>query len=511
MISRFYLEEYLSFKQIDLDFKKGLVVFTGPSGAGKSVLMSSLLALFASTETKAVMSEVVIENLNLSNENFSIDKDDDIVIKQTTTSKTRYLLNNQTISKKNLKEFTSDFTSHLHLKDTSDFDSSKLISFLDFLGSKNSIEYKNLLEDFKLQYQELKIMQIKLNKILKDESELEDLIEFAKFEIDKIEKLNPRIDEYDELKTIKDNLSKKDKVQNILDEAMPFLNNTHKISSALQLLEINSEFFDDAVNEVNNIFEKFNDSITSMDDMDIENVLDRIEQLSSLNKKYGGIAEALEYKKQKQIELDGYENISFEKAILEKNVKKLSQEIGQKADDLSKYREKFINIIEEKINEYLEYLYLENLSINIIPCILNETGIDEIEFKLNDINLGKISSGEFNRLRLALLTARSFYEMDTNGILFLDEIDANLSGKESQSIAKVLEELSRHYQIFAISHQPQLSATAHQHFMVQKDDNISTVKLLNSDERIDEIARMISGENITNEAKQFAKKLIVTG
>ena len=159
MISRFYLEDYLSFKQIDLDFKRGLVVFTGPSGAGKSVLMSSLLALFASTETKAVMSEILIENLNISDENFSINKDDDIVIKQTTSSKTRYLLNNQTISKKNLKEFTSSFTSHLHLKDISDFNSSKLISFLDFLGTKNSIEYKNLLEDFKEQYQEIKNIQ----------------------------------------------------------------------------------------------------------------------------------------------------------------------------------------------------------------------------------------------------------------------------------------------------------------------------------------------------------------
>ena len=222
------------------------------------------------------------------------------------------------------------------------------------------------------------------------------------------------------------------------------------------------------------------------------------------------ILESMEYKKQKQIELDGYENISFEKAILEKNVKKLSQEIEEKARELSRYRQKTIKIIEKKINEYLEYLYLENLSINIISHSLDETGIDEIQFTLNDINLDKVSSGEFNRLRLALLTTRSFYEMDTKGILFLDEIDANLSGKESQSIAKVLEELSRHYQIFAISHQPQLSATAHQHFIVQKNDNISSVKLLNSDERVDEIARMISGENITNEAKQFAKKLIVT-
>ena len=127
---------------------------------------------------------------------------------------------------------------------------------------------------------------------------------------------------------------------------------------------------------------------------------------------------------------------------------------------------------------------------------------------MNNTKLDKISSGEFNRLRLALLTARSYYDIDTNGILFLDEIDANLSGKESQSIAKVLAQLSKNYQIFAISHQPQLSATAHQHFLVKKQNNISKVTLLDHSQRIDEIARMISGENITKEAKEFAKKLL---
>ena len=100
------------------------------------------------------------------------------------------------------------------------------------------------------------------------------------------------------------------------------------------------------------------------------------------------------------------------------------------------------------------------------------------------------------------------YEINTNGILFLDEIDANLSGKESQSIAKVLEVLSKNYQIFAISHQPQLSATAKQHFLVKKTNNESFVTKLNKQQRIAEISRMISGENITDQAKEFAKQLL---
>ena len=508
MISRFYLEDYLSFEKIDLEFKKGLVVFTGPSGAGKSVLMSSILALFGTTDSTAKLSEVLLEDLNIEDVNYSIEKDDEIVIKQATAVKTRYLLNNQTISKKNLKTFTANFSKHLHLKDTTDFDSKKIVSFLDFLTSLKNENYKVVFDTFTSKYKEYKILNEKLNKILEDEKELDDLIEYTKFEIDKITKIDPKLEEYEELKELKTNLSKKDKFDDILKDIQPMLNETHKISSALQLLDVDCAFFDDAIAEVNNHFEKFYDSISSSDEMDIEHVLTRIEELSSLNKKFGGIQEALDYKKEKEKELEGYENISFEKAILEKNVKKLFEEIEELANNISKIRKENIIYLEEKINEYLKYLYLENLSISINKQMLDETGIDSIEFKLNDTELSKISSGEFNRLRLALLTARSHYEIDTNGILFLDEIDANLSGKESESIAKVLEQLSKSYQIFAISHQPQLSATAHQHFMVKKVDNISTVKLLNKEERVDEIARMISGENITQEALEFARRLV---
>ena len=508
MISRFYLEDYLSFKQIDVEFEKGLVVFTGPSGAGKSVLMNSILSLFASTDAKAKLSEVILEDLSVIDENYSIQKDDDIVIKQTTSSKTRYLLNNQSISKKNLKEFTSSFSSYLHLKDVSDFESGKIISFLDILCEQKDTKYKKLLDTFYIKFNKFNNEQKKLNKILSDEKDLEDLIEFAKFEIEKIASINPKVEEYEELKVIKTNLSKKDKIKEVLESSQPFLNNTHTISNALNMLDINSDFFDDTINEVNNIFEKFYDNLNALEDIDIEEVLDRIEQLSSLYKRFGSIEESLQYKKSKEIELEGYENISFEKAILEKNVQKLEKEVEELALNLSTIRKKNIPIFQEKINEYLKYLYLENLSISIDTQYLDSTGIDKIEFFLNGIKLDKISSGEFNRLRLALLTARSFYEIDTNGILFLDEIDANLSGKESESIAKVLEQLSKSYQIFAISHQPQLSATATQHYMVTKKDNISSIKLLNHKERVDEIARMISGEDITKEALEFSKKLL---
>ena len=97
---------------------------------------------------------------------------------------------------------------------------------------------------------------------------------------------------------------------------------------------------------------------------------------------------------------------------------------------------------------------------------------------------------------------------ENGGILMLDEIDANLSGEESMSVAKVLRHLSAKFQIFVISHQPQLTSMGNQHFLVSKKGNESRVSALTFNARIDEIARMISGESVTNEAKLFAKDLL---
>jgi DNA repair protein RecN (Recombination protein N) len=506
LIERFYLEEYLSFEKIELNFKNGLVIFSGPSGAGKSILFNSMVGSFGFKEIKAKLCEMTIANTNIKNEDYLID--DDFVIKQITTTKTRHFLNNQTISKNDLQEFSKGFFKHLHLKDTSDFESENIIEFLDFLGILQFEEYKETHEQFQTIYKELKEIKHKLQKIYKDEENLENLKEFAKFEIEKITKINPKVGEYEELKELKDTISKKDKIEKILLEAKPFLDNTHKISNALSMLDIDSSFFDDAINEVHNQFEKFYDKILSFEDMNIEDTLDRIEELAGLQKKYGSIEEALEYKKIKQKELDEYENITFEKAILEKNYKKYSLEIEKVGMQLTQLRAKGIEILENDMNIFLKDLYLTNLKIALNTIELTKNGYDEVVFTLNNTELKKLSSGEFNRLRLALLTARSIYECDINGILFLDEIDANLSGKESESIAKVLKTLSKNYQIFAISHQPQLSSTADQHFLVEKIGEISKVRELNDEERISEISRMISGENITEEATLFAKTLL---
>lgn len=508
MINRIYLKDCLSFDEVDLEFKEGLNVFTGPSGAGKSILMQAILSLFSLADVKSSLGEVSLNNSKIENESYDIDIDDDIIIKTIKKEKVRFFINNQTISKKNLTTFSSKLIKHLNLRDTSDFQSSKLINFLDSLASKQSKKFLPLKKEYDDMYVQLLESKKALKKILDDESKLEDLKEFAKFEIDKIESINPQIDEYDDLNEIKKKLARKDKVEDAIKNASGILSYSSSVSTVLELMEEDSSFFDESMNELNNIFEKFNDSLYELEDINIEEVLDRIEKLSSLQKRFGSIASAIEYKDEKKRELDSYENISFEKSQLEKKVSKFTNEIKILAYEISSFRKESSKILEEKMNYYLKYLYLSNAKIIFNEKDLDLNGIDFVEFELNGVNLDTISSGEFNRLRLALLTSMSEFDIVDNGVLFLDEIDANLSGKESDAISKVLTKLSKSYQIFAISHQPQLTSSSQQHFLVDKHDNISTVKLLNNKQRINEIARMISGEKITNEAMQFAKNLL---
>ena len=508
MISRVYLKDCLSFEEVDLEFKNGLNIFTGPSGAGKSILMQAVLSLFALTDVKANMGEVLLNNSNINDEVYDLSFDDDIIIKSIKKDKVRYFLNNQSVSKKNLNDFSMKLIKHLNLKDTSEFDSFKLLDFLDKLTLQKKKEFKKIKEDYNISYKKLLHTKKELQKILDDETKLEDLKEFARFEIDKIEQINPSIDEYEELNLIKKRLAKKEKIEVAIKKASGIMEFNQNVTLALELMEVDSSFFDESMNELNNIFERFNDSLHELDEINIENILDRIEKLSALQKRFGSIEECLNYKEQKKIELSSYENIFFQKEKLEKEFDELNIKLSLLAKEISTYRKESSLILEKKINEYLKFLYLSNAKIIIEEKVLDFSGFDEVKFELNSVSLDTISSGEYNRLRLALLTSMSEFDIVDNGILFLDEIDANLSGKESDAISKVLKKLSNSYQIFAISHQPQLTSSADQHFLVDKINGKSLVKELNSKERINEIARMISGEKVTPEALDFAKNLL---
>ncbi len=505
MIERFYLKDYLSFKQIELNLTKGLIVFTGPSGSGKSVLMDAILSTFGLSDGGAALCESQ-SNWNILGDDFGIENEDINVFRQIKKEKVRFFINNQAISKKDMKSLSSSYVRHLSLRDYSDFENKNLLELLDS-RIKNK-EIQTLKERFQKDFIRYGEVSKQLKAIEDEQKRIVELKEFATFEIQKIDDVNPKIGEDETLLEIKKELSKKEKSSQKIAEAQKIFAFEYAVASALETLEIQSGFFDDAMNELRAHLDEATQKINNLDEVDVEDVLNRIEALSSLKRRYGSIEEALAYKEVKLQELAHYNNIEITKGDLKEEQERLHVSISKDANVLSALRFKALKDFTKNLNAIIKQLYLREVSIELKQIPLGSFGQDFLEIVLSQTPLDKVSTGEFNRLRLAILAIKSEIDQESGGILMLDEIDANLSGEESMSVAKVLRHLSKKFQIFVISHQPQLTSMGDQHFLVYKNGAQSFVKALAFDERVDEIARMISGSNITNEAKLFAKDLL---
>ena len=505
MIERFYLRDFLSFKEAEMEFQKGLVVFTGPSGSGKSILMSSILASLGLDEAKAGLSEATI-NFPMPLEAIGIEEDDTTVFKQIKKEKVRHFINNQSISKKVLLNLSNGFVRHLSLRDYSDFKNENLLELIDLFCVESDKKHSQRLQQYKEKFSHLSTIKKELIKITEEEKKVLELREFAQFEISKIEAISPLENEDEELMQIKKELSKKEKIEEAISRAEELFNYENSVSSSLELLDINSSFFDDAMNELRAHFEASKERLAELGECNIEEILTRIEQISELKHRYGSVEEALNYKLQKQKELQHYESLDEQKEALSKEINALEKDVLSQAEIISSYRQKALKKILLSFNEFLKQLYLRPANISLLKDELGVHGLDKVEVELNGTALQKVSSGEFNRLRLALLAVKSL-QVNEGGILMLDEIDANLSGEESMSVAKVLSHLAKDYQIFVISHQPQLTSQADQHFFISRD-KFSEVRVLENEERVSEIARMISGDKITEEAISFARGLM---
>lgn len=508
MINNFSLENYLSFKKANIEFKKGLIVFSGASGSGKSILMNSILDVFSLNPTDAKNIQAIID-INLNLEDYGIEKEDEFYFKKQKNEKTRYFINSQLIPKKKVEEISKKFIKYLHLKDYSDFENVKLIELLDLITSKKNKKHTQLLEKLKTTYQSKKDLEKQLNKILEEEKNIEELKEFTEFEINKIKLIDPKVEEEEELFKIKQRMSKQDNIKERLKICEGFFELENEVFKLLDVLGKDETFLSTAMEELKDIIESEKDSLEDLQNYDIEEILTKIEDYSSLKRKYGSIQNALDYLLEKEKELEGYKNITSKKSDLAKQVKEINKLYEELVELISKNRNENLPDFKREITKFLKLLYIDNFSINLEELeTRTKEGKDRLSITLNNTTLNKISTGEFNRLRLALLALQTEYSEDT-GILMLDEIDSNLSGEESMSIAKVLKILSKKYQIFAISHLPQLTSSADQHFLVYKEGKESKIKEINQEDRVKEIARLISGKEITKEAMSFAEKFII--
>ena len=506
MIERFYLKNCLTFREVELEFGSGLIVFSGPSGSGKSVLMRSILGSVGFDDALAEVSESSV-SWQIDEESTGFENEETNILKQVKKEKVRYFLNAQSISKKSLHNISRKYLRLLSLKDYSDFEQANMLTILDQQVSKSDSTYGETLMIYRNDFHNYQNKKHELEQLLEQERRIEEHKEFAAFELAKINTINPQKGEYEELLEIKRTLSQKEKAEEKITLAEEFFDKEHLVSDALNSLDVDSGFFDDAMNELRAIFEQTRSNFQDLESEDIESVLNRLEELSDLKHRYGSIEEAIAYRDEKAKELEKYENYDYEKSHLTKEVELIFKEVLSLADHISQKRSETLFDLNSAINGYLKQLYLSGAEMSLSHGDFMATGQDKVEFNLKGAALEKVSAGEFNRLRLALLALQSESMQGQGGVLMLDEIDANLSGEESMSVARVLRQLSKHFQIFVISHQPQLTSMGEQHFMVEKGDE-SSVRELSFDERIEEIARMISGETVTTEAKNFAKELL---
>ncbi|MDD5160049.1 MAG: AAA family ATPase [Sulfuricurvum sp.] len=505
MIERFYLKEFLTFKEADLEFHPGLVVFTGPSGSGKSILMRSILASVGLDNVEAQVCESSVA-WDIDEERYGLQNEPINIFRHVKKEKTRYFINNQSTSKSSMESISSDYLRHLSLKDYSDFEPSAILKIIDERISMRTPQYASILENHRTKFAEFKTLTDQLRSIEEKEKHLAELKEFALYEIGKIDAIKPRVGEDEELNLIKKQLSKKEKIETAIVQAQGIFSYESHVSSVLGLLEVDSAFFDDTMNDLRSVLESSLERMEELEEISVESVLDRIEQISELKRRYGSVEEALAYRDQKALELDSYQTIEHSKSDLTKQISALKASLDMGSTEISLKRRAILGETLDKLNSYLGMLYLREASLELETCELNGSGSDKAVLGLAGTKLDKLSSGEFNRLRLALLALGVESMENSGGVLMLDEIDANLSGEESMSVARVLRHLSSRYQIFVISHQPQLTSMGQQHFLIYKDDE-SRVRELNEAERIEEIARIISGDAISEEARGFARDL----
>ena len=507
MIERLYFRDLVTFKEVELEFDQGLVVFSGPSGAGKSVLMSAILSSFGySTKGAASLCEVNFHKpLSLKSEAFELE--DDLTIKALKKEKLRYFMDGQNISKKVLNEMFTPYVKYLSVRDKGGFESEMLLEMIDnTLISKDKV-YKKMLKEYRKRYANYKVKADQLHKIEEDEEKLAELMEYANYEIEKISSIDPKVGEEEALLKVKQQLSRIDKIKDALSIANEIFTYENSVEEVYRLLDKDVSVFSEMMNQLRSDFEDTETLANELEEVNVEEVLDRLGDLSTLKNRYGSIEEALVYKDTKIRELTRYKNIEQDKSMLQSFLQIEFTELNIIASRLSQSRKREAKVLEETLKTYLETLKLPPLTFHFDLAKLTLVGIDFVDVMLGSSKTDTLSGGEYNRVRLALMAATIAKKELNQGILILDEIDANVSGDESIAIAEMIAKLSLVYQIFAISHQAHLSAKAQQHILVTKEEGSSKAEVLNEEERVEEIARIIAGENPTSQALEFAKKL----
>ena len=550
MLTQMSIRNFALIEQMNISFKDGITIFTGETGAGKSILMdafSILLGERASSEfIRHGKDSFVIDGIfDIANHQSLLDvleskniivEDDQLILSRSfnTSGKSMILANDQPIPLKALKEI-GQLLADIH----GQYSNQKLLnpdSHHEYLDSYNEVGLKAY-QEYKEAYKEYKAAKQALDNLSEHMAERARELYMLRFQIDEIEEagLQPGEDEAiaEELKRL-DSFDHIDKVLGSCYDA--FYSGRHPLLDTVNAIkvEVNDLVkYDDEVKEISELvnsayfqleeaaqsLDRYRDSI-SYDEERYAYCQDRDSTIYGLKKKYGDtVQDILNYEDKAQQRLEELESEVCEQGQLEELLAE-KESIAKKAlTKLTTVRQENAIIIAKQLHTELADLGMEKGDIrfyidsseDLLP--LGAKSI-ELLFSANKgeqlLPLHKVASGgELARIALAF---KSVFRTDNHKTLVFDEIDVGISGDIALKVAEKILTLSKTNQVFCITHLPQTASIAKQHYHLTKQEHegrtISTLSQLNDEERLSQIASMMSGKGMSNTALAAAKELI---
>ncbi len=558
MLKELHIRNFALIDKLDIDFESGFSVITGETGAGKSIVLGAIgLLMGQRADTKAIKTgeqKCSIEaHFNLSaydmkdwfDENeIDFDADDCIIRRELTASgKSRGFINDTPASVHQMKELGE------MLMDVHSQHQNLLLQKEDFQLNTVDIIAHNTKEreEYSQAFHELHDAEKALAELKNSISDNRKNEEFMRFQLDELTAANLVKGEQEELEQEQESASHTEDIKSALYEADVLLNgddndiisNLKQVCSSIESItrvyphvEELSERLESAYIEIKDIA---SDISSTLDDVEfdperLEYINNRLDTIYSLEKKYskGNVEELIEERDRLQKAIDAIDNSDEDLKELSAKVDTLRKKAQQLAETLTKTRTKAAKTVEDEIHKRLTALGMPNVQFAVeLTCNktedsshLTKDGQDKIAFMFS-ANKGMAlrpvsqvaSGGEIARVMLSLKAMISgAVKLPT---IIFDEIDTGVSGKMAEKMADIMKEMGEaNRQVISITHLPQIAAKGSFHYKVEKHDTesgtTSLMRRLNEEERVQEIAQMLSGENITDAALTNARELLKT-
>lgn len=551
MLQELSIKDFAIIDEIQISFQPKMTVLTGETGAGKSIIIDALGLLAGgrgSTEfIRKGEKKAVIQGLftlpreaNTYNilEEYGIDSEDGQIILQRDLyrgGRNICRINGMMVNLATLRKVGETLIDiHGQNEHQELMKPENHIDLLDEYDKKTS----QLRNQYQVVYQNYRKLKLSMEKKEADEKAWVQRLDMLNFQVKEIEEVGLKINEEDELVEEKNKLDNFQAIHDALELSYQILSG-EKIDVVGNLGNAMNELSDvsDLSENLQEINTKISDAFYSLEDAarDISDELDsmewngerlneieeRLELIHQLKRKYGDtIEDILHYHSRIEKELREMENAEQNSEKQERQLSEALEKVKELAIKLSKQRKKSAKKLEKMIHEQLSALYMDK-AVFEVKCLNNSKlyskGIDKVEFYIQTNPgeemgpLAKIASGgELSRIMLALKTIFS-QKMGVTSIIF-DEVDTGVSGRVAQAIAEKISQISNNSQVLCITHLPQVAAIADNHYYISKSVNDgrteTSLKELDEKQKIREIARMLSGSEITELTLKHAEELI---